>query len=73
MGLCKKQRDTPARGTSWDYQHVTDVPLTRANIESVQRQRVKEGRPTYSVGGIVRLFVHFPEERHFLRAERLMT
>lgn len=62
-----------AGATPEDYVHSPDVPITRANIEMAQIRRQQEGKERLTPEQLVRDFVHFPEDRHFARAQRLMT
>ena len=60
------------RGTSKDYRHGHDITITRAHIAAEQAQRLADSLSPATPAEIVKAFVHFPEQRHYYRARRLM-
>lgn len=70
--VCKRTRDKFARGTSRDFRHGHDIPITRSNIEREQIRRQDANLPPATSEDIVKDFIHFPKERHYLRASDLM-
>lgn len=63
----RKDGVTPSRGTSRDFRHGPDVPITRKSVELLLA-----GEPGLSPERIVRRFVTLPAYRHLRRVVECM-
>jgi len=72
FSLVRRQGHAPSRGTSADFRHGRDWPITHSRIEQENLRRAADDKPPLTAAECVKLFVHFPKQRHFERADRLI-